>query len=141
MGLGADYLVTLFGSPLKESMAGPTYCNSDAHRFHRNKKSRSSSMIPLRTRDERSAGYRENAGSDHDRQCGLHGVRYVRRGAQSEPGCFLRGLQSDWCGLLCVRQSDHHDRCRPYCMQSYPQPEKSSSPLAEATRSADFEIT
>jgi len=91
-------------------------------------------MIPLRTGAERSDGYRENAGSDRDRQCGLHGVRYVRRGAQSEPGCFLRGL-------LCVRQSDHHDLRRPYCMQSDPQPEKSSSPLAEATRSADFEIT
>ena len=59
----------------------------------------------------------------------------------SRPGCFLSSLQRDWRGLQCVRQSDHHDRRRPCCMQSYPQPEKSSSPLAEATRSADFEIT
>jgi hypothetical protein len=132
--MGQPIWLFLFGSPVKESTAGPTYCNNDAQRFHRNKKSRSSSMIPFRIGAERSDGYRENAGSDRDRQCGLHGVRYVRRGAQSEPGCFLRGL-------LCVRQSDHHDRRRPYCMQSYPQPEKSSSPLAEATRSTDFEIT
>ena len=90
--MGQPIRLFLFGSPVKESTAGPAYCNSDAHRFHRNKKSHSSSIIPLRTGDERCDGYRENAGSDRDRQCGLHDVRYVRRGAQSEPGCFLRGL-------------------------------------------------
>ena len=43
-------------------------------------------MVPLRTGDERCDGYRENAGSDHDRQYGLDDVRYVRHAAQSEPG-------------------------------------------------------
>ena len=55
-------------------------------------------------------------------------VRRVSRAASCVASCVSARVTTMTAAALTV-------------LQSYPQPEKSSSPLAEATRSADFEIT